>query len=49
MNAVNKESVEGYFEETLNEHDLMNSPSQLYKMDESDVPLDSRPPNVIAK
>ena len=52
MNAVNKESIEGYFdllEETLNEHDLLNSPGQLYNMDESGVPLDSRPPNVIAK
>ena len=52
MNAVNKETMESYFnllEETLNEHGLMNSPGQLYNMDESGVPLDSRPPNVIAK
>ena len=52
MNAVNKETIDGYFdllEETLNVHGLMNSPGQLYNMDESGIPLDSRPPNVIAK
>ena len=49
MNAVNKEGYFALLEETLNEHDLMNSPSQLYNMDESGVPLDSHPPNVIAK
>ena len=38
MNAVNKEAIEGYFdllEETLKEYGLMDSPGQLYNMDES--------------
>ena len=40
MNAVNKETIDGYFyllEEILNVHGLMNSPGQLYKMDESGI------------
>ena len=48
MNAVNKEAIEGYFdllEETL-KHCLMNS---RITWRESDLPLDSRPPNAIAK
>ena len=52
MNSVNRESMESYFnllEGTLSEHDLMNHPAQIYNMDESGMPLDARPPNVIAK
>ena len=52
MNSVNRESMESYFnllEDTLSEHDLMNHPAQIYNMDESGMPLDARPPNVIAK
>ena len=50
MNAVNKETIDGYFdllEETLNVHGLMNSPGQLYNMDKSGIPFDFRPPNII--
>ena len=52
MKSVNRESMESYFnllEDTLSEHDLMNHPAQIYNMDESGMPLDARPPNVIAK
>lgn len=36
-------------EETLCEHDLTNKPSQIYNMDESGMPLDHCPPNVVAR
>ena len=52
MNAVTKDVIEGYYnllEETLCEHDLTNKPSHIYNMDESGMPLDHRPPNVVAK
>ncbi len=52
MNAVTREVIEGYYdllEETLREHNLTNSPAQIYNMDKSGVPLDHRPPNVVAK
>ena len=52
MDSVNRESMEGHFnllEDTLKEHDLMNRPAQIYNMDESGMPLDARPPNVVAK
>ena len=52
MDSVNHESMEAYFnllEDTLKEHDLMNRPAQIYNMDESGMPLDARPPNVVAK
>ena len=52
MNAVTKDVIEGYYnllEETLCEHDLTNKPPQIYNMDESGMPLDHRPPNVVAR
>ncbi len=52
MDSVNKEAIEGYFdllEDTLKEHNLMNSPGQLYNMDESGMPLDHRCPNVVVR
>ena len=33
----------------LQKHDLMTNPAQIYNMDESGVPLDHHPPNVITK
>lgn len=36
-------------EETLKQHNLMNYPGQIYNVDETGVPLDHRPPNVIAR
>ena len=36
-------------EETLKQHNLMNCPGQIYNVDEMGVPLDHRPPNVIAR
>jgi len=52
MNAVTKEVIEGYYdllEGTLQEHDLTNKPAQIYNVDESGMPLDHRPLNVVAK
>ena len=52
MDSMNRESMEAYFnllEDTLKEPDLMNRPAQIYNMDESGMPLDARPPNVVAK
>ena len=36
-------------EETLQKHDLSNSPAQIYNMDESGMPLDPRLPNAVAR
>ena len=52
MEALDHETMKDYFkslEETLNEHDLMNCPGQIYNVDETGVPLDHKPPNVIAQ
>ena len=51
MDATNKEAIEAYnlLEETLQKHDLSNHPAQIYNMDESGMPLDPHPPNIIAK
>lgn len=49
MDATNKQSIAHYFnllEETLRKID---NPAQIYNMDESGMPLDPRPPNIIAK
>jgi len=50
MNAVNTETMNQYFsllQDVLEEHGLMDKPSQIYNVDESGVPLDPRPPNVV--
>ena len=52
MDSTNKEAITQYYnllEDTLQEYDLMNSPVQIYNMNESGMPLDPRPPNVIAE
>ena len=33
----------------LVENDLMNSPSQIYNVDETGMPLDHQPPKIVAK
>ena len=51
MEAINQQTLKQYFEllnDTLREHDLLNSPSQIYNMDESWMPLDPKAPNVVA-
>ena len=52
MDSTNRKAITQYYnllEDTLQECDLMNNPAQLYNMDESGIPLDPRPPNVITK
>ena len=51
MAAVNQETLAQYFEllkDTLVEHNLLHSPSNIYNMDESGIPLDPKAPNVVA-
>lgn len=52
MDSVNKESIQHYYdllETTLKEHNLQDCPGQIYNMDETGIPLDPRPPNIIVK
>lgn len=49
-NAVNAASIRQYYdllEETLKKHGILNSPSRVYNMDESGMPLDHKPPKVV--
>ena len=49
MDSTNQEVIDHYFdllEETLQK---IENPAQIYNMDESGMPLDPRPPNIIAK
>ena len=50
MDAMNEDTINHYFdllEDTLKEHDLLNSPSQLYNVDESGIPSDLKAPKVV--
>ena len=52
MDAVNQETMDQYFSllgEVFMEHSLVDKPSQIYNVDESGVPLDPKPPNIITK
>ena len=52
MDSVNKESIHQYndlLKVPLKEHNLEDCPGQIYNMDETGIPLDPRPPNIIAK
>ena len=51
MNAINRENLEHYFsllKQILRENDLLNHPEHIYNMDETGVPLDPKPPKVVA-
>lgn len=48
--ASNREDVDRYFdllEETLNENDLRDKPGQIFNLDETDMPLDPKPPKTV--
>lgn len=52
LDSTNKEVITKYYdllEKTLQENNLFDNPAQIYNMDESGMPLDPRPPNIIAK
>ena len=50
MNAMNKDTLNHYFdllEETMKENNLLNSPTKVYNVDETGIPLDPKTPKVI--
>jgi len=52
MDTINQESILRYFdllESTVKEYRLEDCPGQIYNMDETGMPLDPRPPNIITK
>ena len=52
MDSTNKKTIDAYYnllESTLEKHNLKDSPAQIYNMDETGMPLDPRPPNIVAK
>jgi len=52
MDSINKESITEYFnllDSTLKENHLEDYPGQIYNMDETGMPLDPRPPNIITE
>ena len=52
MNAINYDTINQYFdllENTLTEHKFLQHPSQIYSVDESGIPLDPKPPNIVSK
>ena len=52
MNAINQETLDNYYdllEDILTENNLLDNPAQIYNMDESGMPLNPRPPNIVAK
>ena len=52
MDCLNKETIQGYFDllkEVLLENNLMDSPCQIYNVDETGIPLDHRPPRVVTR
>lgn len=51
MDAMNCETMQHYFtllKDTLESHDLVSRPVQIYNVDESGVPLNPRPPKVVS-
>lgn len=52
MDCLNETSLNNYFDllkSVLTDNNLMNSPGQIYNVDETGMPLNHRPPNVVAK
>ena len=50
--AITGNSMKQYYsllKATLEEHSILDCPSQIYNMDESGMPLDHKPPKVIAR
>ena len=52
MDAVNTENISHYYcilRECLEENDLFIHPEQIYNMDETGMPLDPKPPKIVAR
>ena len=50
MDCLTKETMDEYFQllkDTLIENDLMDSPNQIYNVDETGMPLDHRAPKIV--
>ena len=50
MDAMNQETMDHYFSllhDTLSTHGLLDKPSQIYNVDETDIPFNPRSPKVI--
>jgi len=50
MDAINTENMEQYFQlliDTLEQNNLTNASQQLYNVDESEVPLDTKGLNLV--
>ena len=51
MDRLTKETMDAYFQllkETLIENNLIDSPNQIYNVDEMGMPLDHRAPKIVA-
>ena len=51
MDCVTKETMDAHFQllkETLIENNLIDSPNQIYNVDETGMPLDYRAPKIVA-
>lgn len=52
MDVINKQTLNYYFsllEDVLKTSGLLDKPQQIYNVDESGVPLNPKPPNVVTK
>ena len=52
MDSLNADTMKQYFsllKDTLQEHGVMDSPAQIYNVDETGMPLDHRPPKILTK
>ncbi|XP_065895961.1 uncharacterized protein [Dysidea avara] len=52
MDCMNEETMTDYFDKlkyVLQKNKLMDSPSQIYNVDETRMPLDHRPPKIVTK
>ena len=52
MDCLNPEAMKQYFDllkDVLEENDLIDSPGQIYNVDETGMPLDHRPPKIVTK
>ena len=50
MDAMNKDTLKQYFsllEDTVKENDLINSPTKLYNVDKTGIPLDPKTPRIV--
>lgn len=52
MDCLNPDTVKQYFslvKDALQEHGVMDSPAQIYNVDETGMPLDRRPPKIVTR